>query len=89
MTLGTSPGRRRARHDQEADIPTTSTPPLAVDQDSGSAGIRPGTVILLGAVTALPALAIDAYLPALPSLTEDLQTTPAATQLTLTAVLLG
>ena len=52
---------------------------------------RPGvrSVLLLGAVTALPALSIDAYLPALPSLARDLGTTPAAAQLTLTAVLLG
>lgn len=50
-------------------------------------GVR--SVLLLGAVTALPALAIDAYLPALPDLARDLGTTPAAAQLTLTAVLLG
>ena len=49
---------------------------------------RPST-LLLGAVTALPALSIDAYLPALPVLARDLGTTPAAAQLTLTAVLLG
>ena len=46
-------------------------------------------MLLLGAVTALPALSIDAYLPALPTLARDLGTTPAAAQLTLTAVLLG
>jgi len=50
-------------------------------------GVR--SVLLLGAVTALPALAIDAYLPALPDLARDLDATPAAAQLTLTAVLLG
>src|SRR3954453_22088730 len=47
------------------------------------------SVLLLGAVTALPALSIDAYLPALPVLARDLGTTPAAAQLTLTAGLLG
>ncbi len=47
------------------------------------------STLLLGAVTALPALSIDAYLPALPVLARDLGTTPAAAQLTLTAVLLG
>ena len=36
-----------------------------------------------------PVLAIDAYLPALPSLARDLATTPAASQLTLTSLLLG
>ena len=50
---------------------------------------RTPSILLLGAVTALPALSIDAYLPALPSLARDLRTTPAAVQLTLTAVLLG
>lgn len=50
-------------------------------------GVR--SVLLLGAVTALPALSIDAYLPALPTLARDLGTTTAAAQLTLTAVLLG
>jgi DHA1 family bicyclomycin/chloramphenicol resistance-like MFS transporter len=44
---------------------------------------------MMGAFTALPALAIDAYLPALPRLTADLSTTPATAQLTLTAVLIG
>jgi DHA1 family bicyclomycin/chloramphenicol resistance-like MFS transporter len=44
---------------------------------------------MMGAFTALPALAIDAYLPALPRLTADLSTTPATAQLTLTAVLVG
>ena len=50
---------------------------------------RTPSILLLGAVTALPALSIDAYLPALPSLARDLGSTPAAAQLTLTAVLLG
>jgi DHA1 family bicyclomycin/chloramphenicol resistance-like MFS transporter len=50
---------------------------------------RTPSILLLGAVTALPALSIDAYLPALPSLARDLRTTTAAAQLTLTAVLLG
>ena len=46
-------------------------------------------VLLLGALTAVPALAIDGYLPALPSMTRELATTPAMAQLTLTAVLAG
>ena len=46
-------------------------------------------MVLLGALTAVPALAIDGYLPALPSMTRELATTPAMAQLTLTAVLAG
>ena len=63
---------------------TTTGPRLQTPQRT-----RTPSILLLGAVTALPALSIDAYLPALPSLARDLGTTPAAAQLTLTAVLLG
>ena len=63
---------------------TTTEPRLQTPQRT-----RTPSILLLGAVTALPALSIDAYLPALPSLARDLGTTPAAAQLTLTAVLLG
>ena len=48
-----------------------------------------GRFLLLGALTGLTPFAIDAYLPALPSLTRDLQTTSSATQLTLAALLVG
>lgn len=51
--------------------------------------VRPGTVILLGSLTALGPLTIDFYLPALPQMTEDLSTTPSSLQLTLTACLIG
>src|SRR4051794_32664464 len=63
---------------------TPHAPPLGTPQAT-----RTPSTLLPGAVTALPALSIDAYLPALPSLARDLGTTPAAAQLTLTAVLLG
>jgi MFS transporter, DHA1 family, multidrug resistance protein len=46
-------------------------------------------LLLLGALTGLTPLAIDAYLPALPSLARDLEATSSATQLTLTALLVG
>lgn len=47
------------------------------------------SLALLGALTAMTPLAIDAYLPALPSLARDLDATTSATQLSLTALLLG
>jgi MFS transporter, DHA1 family, multidrug resistance protein len=46
-------------------------------------------VLLLGALIALGPLTIDLYLPALPTITEELLTTSAAVQLTLTGTLLG
>jgi MFS transporter, DHA1 family, multidrug resistance protein len=46
-------------------------------------------VLILGALIAIGPLTIDTYLPALPSITTDLQTTSAAVQLTLTGTLIG
>lgn len=45
--------------------------------------------ITLGALSAFGALAIDMYLPALPNLAKDLQTTTSLAQFSLTACLLG
>src|SRR5687767_14394016 len=52
-------------------------------------GRRFRLVLVLGFLTALGPLTIDMYLPALPAITADLQTTAAAVQLTLTGTLLG
>jgi DHA1 family bicyclomycin/chloramphenicol resistance-like MFS transporter len=46
-------------------------------------------VLVLGFLIALGPLTIDMYLPALPTITADLQTTAAAVQLTLTGTLAG
>jgi DHA1 family bicyclomycin/chloramphenicol resistance-like MFS transporter len=46
-------------------------------------------VLVLGALTAVGPLTIDMYLPALPTISDDLLTTSAAVQLTLTGTLLG
>ncbi len=46
-------------------------------------------VLVLGSLIALGPLTIDMYLPALPTITDDLQTTAAAVQLTLTGTLAG
>jgi DHA1 family bicyclomycin/chloramphenicol resistance-like MFS transporter len=45
--------------------------------------------LILGSLTALPALSMDMYLPALPEVASQLGVPAAATQLTLTACLLG
>jgi MFS transporter, DHA1 family, multidrug resistance protein len=46
-------------------------------------------VLVLGALIALGPLTIDMYLPALPTIVDDLETTSAAVQLTLTGTLVG
>ena len=46
-------------------------------------------VLMLGALAALPAVTTDMYLPSLPAVVEDLATTQAAAQLTLSGTLLG
>ena len=46
-------------------------------------------MLVLGSLIAIGPLTIDMYLPALPAITDDLQTTAAAVQLTLTGTLAG
>jgi DHA1 family bicyclomycin/chloramphenicol resistance-like MFS transporter len=46
-------------------------------------------VLVLGSLIAIGPLSIDMYLPALPSITDDLHTTSAFVQLTLTGTLIG
>lgn len=47
------------------------------------------TALVLGAFVAIGPLTIDMYLPALPTITRELETTSAAVQLTLTGTLIG
>ena len=51
--------------------------------------IGAGFILLLGALTAIGPFTIDMYLAAFPQITTDLDTVPAAVQLTLTATLAG
>ncbi|HET9014695.1 MAG TPA: multidrug effflux MFS transporter [Thermomicrobiaceae bacterium] len=46
-------------------------------------------ILLLGSLSALAALSLDMYVPGLPAMAADLDTTASATQLTLTACLIG
>lgn len=57
--------------------------------DPDEARRRLRLVLVLGSLIALGPLTIDMYLPALPSITDDLETTSAAVQLTLTGTLIG
>jgi MFS transporter, DHA1 family, multidrug resistance protein len=61
--------------------PVPSAPPAGRD--------RLRLVLILGALVALGPLTIDMYLPALPTIADDLGTTSAAAQLTLTGTLVG
>lgn len=64
---------------------TSATAPVSAP--TGRQRLR--LVLVLGALIALGPLTIDMYLPALPTITEDLLTTSATVQLTLTGTLVG
>ncbi|GAA2702364.1 multidrug effflux MFS transporter [Actinoplanes palleronii] len=71
--------------------PRTLTPP---DDDLSPGerlplGRRFRIVLVLGLLTALGPLTIDMYLPSLPTITDDMHSTAAAVQLTLTGTLVG
>jgi DHA1 family bicyclomycin/chloramphenicol resistance-like MFS transporter len=59
--------------------------------ESATTGRRltPVMIVILGSLAGLPPLAIDLYLPALPSLTRDLHASASSGQLTLTAFVAG
>jgi len=61
--------------------PEPSTEPTSAE--------RLRVILVLGALIALGPLTIDMYLPALPSIVDDLNTSSAAVQLTLTGTLIG
>ncbi len=46
-------------------------------------------ILLLGLMCALPAISVDIYLPSLPEVAQDLDTTATMAQLTMTAMLIG
>ncbi|MFJ8041820.1 multidrug effflux MFS transporter [Kitasatospora sp. NPDC096147] len=68
---------------------TGSLPGTKTDGAIPSASPGKATIIVLGGLTALGPITTDLYLPALPSLREDLGSTFPAVQLTMTASLLG
>lgn len=65
------------------DNPLVDVPPHA------PARVPPGLVLLLGALTAFPAISIDMYLPALPAIARDFHAPASAGQETLAAFLAG
>src|SRR5215207_5187231 len=80
------PSSRRTPVTLTAPAPTTAPTSVAAPQR------RPSTArlaLMLGAFVALGPLTIDMYLPALPTIREELGTTSATVQLTLTGTLIG
>jgi DHA1 family bicyclomycin/chloramphenicol resistance-like MFS transporter len=74
----------------------SSAPPAAAATTTLPTGVPPklarigaGFILLLGALTAIGPFTIDLYLAAFPQITSDLDTKPAAVQLTITATLAG
>jgi DHA1 family bicyclomycin/chloramphenicol resistance-like MFS transporter len=67
----------------------TLTPTRVPEAVPDTPGGRLRLVLILGAFIALGPLTIDLYLPALPTITDELLTTDATVQLTLTGTLLG
>lgn len=63
----------------------TATTSTAHHQGERTAGF----VLLIGLLTLLPAVSTDMYLPSLPDVARDLSTTAAATQFTITGMLVG
>ncbi|GAB3596529.1 multidrug effflux MFS transporter [Angustibacter peucedani] len=71
---------------------TTACPPdIATDHraERAALGVPVGLVVLLGSLQGLGPLSLDTYLPALPDIARDLGASTSATQLTLTATLVG
>jgi MFS transporter, DHA1 family, multidrug resistance protein len=78
--------RLRPPSDRRSCPGRESTPALAPAPSRRARVLR---LVILGALTAMGSLSIDMYLPALPELTRDLDSTASQVQLTLTACLLG
>src|SRR5919107_155243 len=84
-----------ARADLEPPVTTLQRPALPAGGTTAArtpAPRPPGqarTALLLGAIVAVGPLTIDMYLPALPTITDELRTTSATVQLTLTGTLVG
>lgn len=66
-------------------------PPASADPAADAPAYRPNAryVLLLGLMCALPAISTDIYLPSLPDVARDLDTSATAAQLTMTAMLIG
>ena len=77
--------------DQQAALPPAKAAPeqWATEGTNTATPIRPLHVLILGGLSALGPLSTDMYLPALPTISQDLGGTMSQTQLTLSAGILG
>ncbi|MYW64579.1 Bcr/CflA family efflux MFS transporter [Streptomyces sp. SID8379] len=80
--------------DSGSRVVRRATEPVASPTSAPRAPVRAGrtsllVTLVLGGLTAVPALSMDMYLPALPEVTDVLHTSAATAQLTLTACLTG
>ncbi|WP_186627315.1 multidrug effflux MFS transporter [Rhodococcus sp. BP22] len=66
---------------------TVDQPAVVLTEPTSSERLR--VILVLGALIALGPLTIDMYLPALPAIVDDLNSSSAAVQLTLTGTLIG
>jgi DHA1 family bicyclomycin/chloramphenicol resistance-like MFS transporter len=75
----------------DAPLRPAPTPTAPVEAAGSTPVLRPSAkyVLLLGVMTALPAITTDIYLPSLPDVARDLDTSAAAAQLTMTMMLIG
>ncbi|MEU3986540.1 multidrug effflux MFS transporter [Streptomyces sp. NPDC026672] len=80
-----------AQRKPTAEPAGTHPPPTGSETDTGSPtqGARLRTVLMLGSLVAVGPLTTDMYLPALPAVARQLDTSAASVQLTLTATLIG
>ncbi|MEW2372625.1 multidrug effflux MFS transporter [Streptomyces sp. NPDC006656] len=69
--------------------PARNTPAPAPETTLAPARRHPLVLLILAALTALPALSSDIYLPALPDVADTFTTTAVVVQLTLTSCLIG
>ncbi|WP_146928919.1 multidrug effflux MFS transporter [Cellulomonas xylanilytica] len=79
---------------QTAPAPVAAAVPPVTSPGTGAAAapqFRPNAkyVLMLGLMCALPAISTDMYLPSLPDVARDLNTSATAAQLTMTAMLIG
>ncbi|HEV7628677.1 MAG TPA: MFS transporter, partial [Streptomyces sp.] len=86
--------RRSSSKDAEAVVAArrlshSSSASVTGPEGTAPHGGRLRLVLLLGSLVALGPLTTDMYLPALPAITSELHTSPAAVQLTLTGALAG
>ncbi|MFY1634797.1 multidrug effflux MFS transporter [Solwaraspora sp. WMMB335] len=74
---------------QRPEVPTTVSVDEPTPGELFSTWQRIRLILVLGTLIAVGPLTIDMYLPALPAISDDLQTTAAGVQLTLTGTLAG